>query len=123
MKPLRQDSLVSAAVSVDSGVSQGGPGRCLLRPQLTQAALKQTATRQSCLAHALRGLQVPLRPAEPLLACAKAAWHFEQLFQKIVPKVLLEEVPGEKKTTGSRAAGREARTPRLVGACERQARG
>ena len=27
-----------------------------------------------------------------------------------------------KKTTGSRAAGREAQTPRLVGACERQAR-
>jgi hypothetical protein len=26
-------------------------------------------------------------------------------------------------STGSRAAGREARTPRLVGACERQARG
>jgi hypothetical protein len=26
-------------------------------------------------------------------------------------------------STGSRAAGREAQTPRLVGACERQARG
>jgi hypothetical protein len=47
------------------------------------------------------------------------------LYKPLQPKKRLKIFHNimEVASTGSRAAGREAQTPRLAGACERQARG